>query len=253
MIQMNNKEYKFDKKQNRIYSILAYISILIGIIIFIPLIDLIVNYISHLFNGSKITEHSNYYYMFLLIPLIIFIINIFVMKKLKLSNVKYYIFNLNKKIEINKVGIDLKIIDNREIELDNAIVKRVKLNNRKYRLLIYTKELFDKKEFDKTKKEAHKKYNREFKIAYQKDLVLSGKYHDEGGGRVNLILPKKMNDRLDEYMSLHATGLGTGIGSIYIAVIDDMMYVQPIKKFILFPVSVYYFGTIKRVYKHLNK
>lgn len=62
-----------------------------------------------------------------------------------------------------------------------------------------------------------------------------------------------MNNQLDEYMSLHATGLGTGIGSIYIAVIDDMMYVQPIKKFILFPVNVYYFGTIKRVYKHLNK
>lgn len=80
---MNNKEYKFDKRQNRIYSILAYINILIGIIIFIPLIDLIVNYISHLFNGSKITEHSNYFYMSLLISLIIFIINIFVMKKLK--------------------------------------------------------------------------------------------------------------------------------------------------------------------------
>ena len=250
---MNNKEYKFDKKQNRIYSILVYINILIGIIIFIPLIGLIANLISHLFNGSKITEHSNYFYMFLLIPLIIFIINIFVMKKLKLSNVKYYTFKLYKKIEINKVGIDLKIIDNREIELDNVVVRRVKLNNRKYRLLIYTKELFDKKEFDKTKKEAHKKYNREFKIAYQKNLVLFGKYQYEGGGRVNLILPKKMNDQLDEYMSLHATGLGTGIGSIYIAVIDDVMYVQPRKNFIVFPLNVFYFGTIKRVYKYLNK
>ena len=250
---MNNKEYKFDKKQNRIYSILAYINILIGIIIFIPLIDLIANYISYFFNDTKITEHSTYFYIFLLILLIIFIIDIFIMKKLKLSNVNYYAFKLNKKIEINKVGIDLKIIDNREIELDNVVVKRVKLNNRKYRLLIYTKELFDKKEFDKTKKEAHKKYNREFKIAYQKNLVLSGKYRSEGGGRVNLILPKKMNDQLDEYMLLHATGLGTGIGSIYIAVIDDVMYVQPIKKFIVFPLNIFYFGAIKRVYKYLNK
>lgn len=62
-----------------------------------------------------------------------------------------------------------------------------------------------------------------------------------------------MNDQLDEYMSLHATGIGTGIGSIYIAVIDDVMYVQPIKKFIVFPLNIFYFGAIKRVYKYLNK
>lgn len=250
---MNNKEYKYDKRQNRIYTILAYANILGGVFLFIPLIDLIANYIVHFFNGTKINEHSAYFYIFLLILLIIFIINIVVMKKLKLSNVKYYLFKLDKKIEINKIGKNLKVINNREIELDNAIVKRVKLNNRKYRLLIYKEKMFDKKEFDNTKKEAHKKYNKEYKIAYQKDLVLSGKYQDEGGGRVNLILPKKMNDQLDEYMSLHATGLGSSLNSINIAVIDDVMYVQPIKRFVVFPLNIFYFGTIKRVYKYLNK
>lgn len=249
---MNNKEFEYDKRQNKRYFYLVFVTAFLGIILSFSLLGFIIDYIAYFFNNKKLTELSIYIYIILLIFLIIFIVNIFIIRRMKLSQVKYYVFKLNKKINIDKVGYELLILKNRKIVIDDVSLRWIKFRKKdflSYRLLCYKKETFDKKEFDKLKGNIHRKYNKKYNIVYDSRYVFSSKKNLENDIRVNLILPKSINEQLDDYMSLHATGVFSGIISVYITVIDDTMYVQPIKKFIF---NLSYFRTIEKVYNYLN-
>lgn len=144
---MNNKDYKYDKKINRLYNYLLYTNFIIAIIVSVPLIDLLANIINIFIKIDKITDNSSQFHSFIIIALVIFVVNIFIMKKFKLSNCKYYTFKLNKKVYINKIENNLNVVNNRCIVLDEVSLKRVKFKKRdfrKYRLLCYKKDNFEK-------------------------------------------------------------------------------------------------------------
>lgn len=225
---MNNKEYEYDKRQNRRYNYLFFTNFILGFIFFFSLLGLIIEYTDYFFYNEKLTEFIIYIYILLLFSLIIFIVNIFIMRKIKLSQVKYYVFKLNKKINIDKVGYELLIVKNRKLVIDDVSLREIKFRKKdllSYRLLCYKKEIFDKKEFDKLKTDINGKYNKKYNLLFNyRDRY---KKNFDSTYRVDLILPKSINKQLEDYMSLHATGLDTC--SAHITVIDDTMYVQPIK------------------------
>ena len=242
---MNNDQFNHDIKQNRKYNYLIIINIIIGLIFLIFTIITIKN---------GITVFNNKYIGIILIALLtIFISNIFIIKKLKLSNTKYYIFELNNKISFEKIKEALSSIDDRELFEEDVFLKRIKLKENsisKYRILCYKTKDFNKNTFNKIKNDIHKKYNKKY------DLEFKGRGNTTGEkGRINLIIANKLNEELDTFMSSNATGLNT-IGimlrTINICIIGNKMYIQPIKNFIEFRYSIFYFEVSKKIYDFLN-
>ncbi len=243
---MNNDQFIYDMKQNRKYNCLFLINMIIGFIFFIIMPIILIQ------DGTEIF-HNKYTVLILVIFLIVFIANIFFIKKIKLSNAKYYIFELNNKISFEKIKEALSSIDDRELFEEDVFLKRIKLKENsisKYRILCYKTKDFNKNTFNNIKNDIHKKYNKKY------DLEFKGRGNTTGEkGRINLIIADKLNEELDKFMSSNATGLNTyGImmRTINICIIGNKMYIQPIKKCIEIPHSTFYFGISKKTYNFLN-
>lgn len=247
---MDNDDFYYDLKQNIKYNIFAFLIAIICFILLVQFISIISNIINHLKNNEILFNHSLLYYISFFLLLIILIIIIIVVKKLKLSNTKYYSFKFDNNIDLKKFENSLIIAEDRKIIDEISFIKRIKLDKNDtsiYRLLCYKANNFDKKEFDKQKNDIHNRFNKKYDIHFiRNDPKL------EHGVRINMIFTKSFNKSLEEYMSLHATGLNSLIYSVNVAIVGNTMYVQPIKQFIIFPISKYYFGTIKKFYNFLR-
>lgn len=244
---MTDEEYVYDKKQNRKYNYLVLINYFVGFYLFFQIFSFLIKIIKYFTNNEKIIIHNLPFYIFIFFLCIIFLINIYLIRKIKFSNVKYYTFKLEKNLSLKDLEEKISLINDREISDGTTFIKRIKIDKRSYRLLLYLDNDFNKKTFDKVKNDLHKKYNKKYNISFRR-----GSFHTESAIRINLIISNIMNDNLNNYMSQHATGLNTGIITVSIAIIEDKAYAQPIKKPIEFPLNIYYFGTIEKTISFLN-
>ncbi len=248
---MNNDKFYYDLKQNIKYNVFAFLIAIICFILLVQLICMISNIINNIKNNEILFNFSLSFYILFFLLFITLIIIIIAVKKMNLSNAKYYSFKFDNNIDIKKFENSLIIAEDREIIEENMFIKRIKLEINDasiYRLLLYKTKNFNKKDYDRNKKDIHNRFNKKYDIHF-----IRNDRRIEHGVRINMIFSKTFNKQLEEYMSLNATGLNSLIYSVNVAIVSDTMYVQPIKQFIFFPISKYYFGTIKKLYQFFNR
>ena len=242
-VKMNNNEYIYDINQNKKYSCLVLINMIIGFIFFIIIPIVLIQ------DGIEII-HNKYTVFILAIFLIVFITNIFFVKKIKLSNAKYYVFKLDNNINFETMKKKLSSIDDRELIEDDLILKRIKLEGirSKYRLLCYNAKEFDKKIFNKQRSDINKKYNQKYELSFRSKYYVT---ETREAGRINLIIAGKLNEELEMYMSSNASGLDSRIRSVNMCIVKNNLYIQPIRNFD-FPNTISYFKMVEKTYTFLN-